>query len=261
MMIDSWEAGMQNWTDDMIARVPEAARLRSDAVSAGADRARRRERRAERPLPVGLPPHDGRPGRRQPLRRHGGACSGSRGWASTPRRPGVSLEILEDTLLNKSKVDIPMGEFWMRPISTPESMYVVDVRGAASAAHVYGKTLVAAEAFTGGGYDAPYGLQEARRLLVRPGRQPHRLPFLGTSAARHQARQHHGRHALQPQHHLGGAGRAVHDLPGAHQLHAAAGALRGRHRLSAERRRAVDHAVLGRRRCSRRRPTATTTTT
>ena len=72
---------------------------------------------------------------------------------------GVSLEIPEDTLLNKSKVDIPMGEFWVRALH-PELMYYQDVRGAASAAHVYGKTLVAAESFTGGGYEAPYTLKK-----------------------------------------------------------------------------------------------------
>jgi hypothetical protein len=36
----------------------------------------------------------------------------------------------------------------------------VDVRGAASAAHVYGKPLVATETFTGGGYEAPYTLKK-----------------------------------------------------------------------------------------------------
>ncbi|HZE16141.1 MAG TPA: glycosyl hydrolase, partial [Mycobacterium sp.] len=71
---------------------------------------------------------------------------------------GVALEILEDTLLNKSKVDIPMGEFWVHALH-PESMYYVDVRGAASASHVYGKRLVATESFTGGGYEAPYTLK------------------------------------------------------------------------------------------------------
>jgi hypothetical protein len=72
---------------------------------------------------------------------------------------GVSLEILEETLLNKGKVDIPMGEFWMRALH-PEPMYYVDVRGAASAAHAYDKPLVAAESFTGGGYEAPYSLKK-----------------------------------------------------------------------------------------------------
>jgi hypothetical protein len=72
---------------------------------------------------------------------------------------GVSLEIIEDSLLNKSKVDIPMGEFWVHALH-PESMYYMDVRGAASASHVYGKQLVATESFTGGGYEAPYTLKK-----------------------------------------------------------------------------------------------------
>ena len=38
--------------------------------------------------------------------------------------------------------------------------YYVDVRGAASAAHVYGKKLVATESFTGGGYEAPFTLKK-----------------------------------------------------------------------------------------------------
>ena len=67
---------------------------------------------------------------------------------------GVALEIPEDTLLNKSHIDVPMGEFWVHALH-PESMYLVDVRGAASAAHVYGKPLVATESFTGGGYEPP----------------------------------------------------------------------------------------------------------
>lgn len=71
---------------------------------------------------------------------------------------GVSLEILEDALLCKKYVDIPMGEFWVRDLH-PSAMYEVDVRGAASAAHAYGKTYVGAEAFTGGGYESPQTLK------------------------------------------------------------------------------------------------------
>ncbi len=71
---------------------------------------------------------------------------------------GVSLEILEDALLCKKYVDIPMGEFWVRDLH-PSAMYHVDVRGAASAAHAYGKPLVAAEAFTGGGFESPQTLK------------------------------------------------------------------------------------------------------
>jgi hypothetical protein len=72
---------------------------------------------------------------------------------------GVALEIPEDTLLNKKSIDVPMGEFWVHALH-PEAMYLVDVRGAASAAHVYGKPIVATESFTGGGYESPYTLKK-----------------------------------------------------------------------------------------------------
>jgi hypothetical protein len=57
-----------------------------------------------------------------------------RGIGTYGEAAGVSLEILEDTLLNKKQLDIPMGEFWMRDLH-PWSMYYEDVRGAASASH------------------------------------------------------------------------------------------------------------------------------
>jgi hypothetical protein len=82
-----------------------------------------------------------------------------RGMEDYSEASGVALEIPEDTLLNKSKVDIPMGEFWVRALH-PESMYYVDVRGAASAAHIYGKPIVATESYTGGGYESPYALKK-----------------------------------------------------------------------------------------------------
>ena len=82
-----------------------------------------------------------------------------KGMRAYSEASGVALEIPEDTLLNKSKVDIPMAEFWVHALH-PESMYYVDVRGAASAAHVYGKPIVATESFTGGGYESPYALKK-----------------------------------------------------------------------------------------------------
>jgi len=158
LLIDSWEAGMQNWTEEI--------------------RREFQERRGYDPSPY-LPVLTGRiveSGEvsdrflwdfRRTLadmfadNHYGvlGEMLRQRGMGSYAEAAGVSLEIPEDTLLNKSKVDIPMGEFWMRPLH-PELMYSVDVRGAASAAHAYGKTLVAAEAFTGGGFEAPYDLKK-----------------------------------------------------------------------------------------------------
>ncbi len=160
VLLDSWEAGMQNWTDEMLSEF--------------------RQRRGYDPTPY-LPILTGRvvtspevsdrflwDFRRtladmfadnhykvaaEFLRQHG---IGTYGEAA-----GVSLEIPEDTLLNKKHLDIPMGEFWMRDLH-PSSMYYEDVRGAASASHVYGKTLVATESFTGGGYESPYSLEKDR---------------------------------------------------------------------------------------------------
>ena len=158
MTMDSWEAGMQNWTDDMI---PEFKRLR------GYD-----------PTPY-LPVLTGRvvensdvsdrflwDFRRTLADLYADQFYGEvdrdlhkLGMKAYSEASGVALEIPEDTLLNKSHIDIPMAEFWVRALH-PESMYYVDVRGAASTAHVYGKPLVATESFTGGGYESPYTLKK-----------------------------------------------------------------------------------------------------
>jgi hypothetical protein len=158
VLLDSWEAGMQNWTEKMI---PEFMR-----------------RRGYDPTPflpamtgkiVGNPEISDRflwDFRRtladmfaenhfsvvtEYLRKQG---IGTYGEVS-----GVSLEILEDALLSKKYVDIPMGEFWFRSLH-PDLMYYQDIRGAASASHVYGKKVVAAESFTGGGYESPWSLKK-----------------------------------------------------------------------------------------------------
>ncbi|MBN1805255.1 MAG: hypothetical protein JW837_08400 [Sedimentisphaerales bacterium] len=158
VLMDSWEAGMQNWTDEMINEF--------------------HKRRGYDPVPY-LPVLTGRVVESAEVsdrflwdfRRtladmwadyHYGAMTellNKKGIGTYAEAAGVSLEIPEDTLLNKSKVNIPMGEFWVRALH-PELMYYQDVRGASSAAHVYGKTLVAAESFTGGGYEAPYTLKK-----------------------------------------------------------------------------------------------------
>jgi hypothetical protein len=157
-LIDSWEAGTQNWTDHMIAEFTR--------------------RRGYDPTPY-LPAMTGRVVESAPasdrflwdFRRtladmvaenHYGVLAERLhrdGLGVYSEAAGVSLEIPEDTLLNKSKVDVPMGEFWVRDLH-PRLMYLQDVRGAASAAHAYGKPIVAAEAFTGGGYQSPFSLKK-----------------------------------------------------------------------------------------------------
>jgi hypothetical protein len=158
MTMDSWEAGMQNWTDQMIAEF--------------------KTRRGYDPTPY-LPVLAGRvvdsadasdrflwDFRRTLADLYADDFYGTMdselhklGMKAYSEASGVALEIPEDTLLNKSHIDIPMAEFWVGKMH-PESMYYVDVHGAASTAHVYGKPLVATESFTGGGYEAPYTLKK-----------------------------------------------------------------------------------------------------
>jgi hypothetical protein len=158
VLLDSWEAGIQNWTDEMIAQF--------------------RARRGYDPTPY-LPALAGRVVEsadvsdrflwdfRRTLvdmfaENHYGTATEllhAQGLDTYSEASGVSLEPLEDALLNKKQVDIPMGEFWFRPLH-PWAMYYADVRGAASASHVYGKPLVAAESWTGGGYESPYSLKK-----------------------------------------------------------------------------------------------------
>jgi hypothetical protein len=153
IMMDSWEAGMQNWTDDMIDQFKKRRGydpgpylpVLAGRIVGSADRSDRflwDFRRTIADLVA-----DAHYGTMASLLKQ-------KGMGIYAEAPGVSMEILEDTLLTKSKVEIPMGEFWLGRMHPPPEYYV-DVRMAASAAHIYGKNLVAAESFTGGGYDAP----------------------------------------------------------------------------------------------------------
>jgi hypothetical protein len=158
MVMDSWEAGMQNWTDDMIG---EFARRRgydptpylpamTGFVVGAADVSDRFLWDFRRTLADMWADY------------HYGTLSRlleEQGMGIYSEAAGVSLEIPEDTLLNKKNVEIPMGEFWVRDLH-PRLMYLQDVRGAASASHVYGKPLTAAESFTGGGYESPFSLKK-----------------------------------------------------------------------------------------------------
>ena len=56
----------------------------------------------------------------------------------------VLAEQVADTTRVAAEVDIPMGEFWT------DKVYVGSLKVASSAAHLHGRRLVAAEAFTAG---------------------------------------------------------------------------------------------------------------
>ncbi len=158
MTMDSWEAGMQNWTDDMVVEfktrrgydpTPYLPVLAGHVVQSGdvSDRFLWDFRRTLADMYA-----DNFYGTMD-------AEAGKRGLKIYAEASGVALEIPEDTLRNKSKVDIPMAEFWVHALH-PESEYYVDVRGAASTGHVFGKPIIASEAFTGGGYESPYTLKK-----------------------------------------------------------------------------------------------------
>lgn len=158
VMLDSWEAGMQNWTDNMLTEFknrrgydlrPFLPCLAGRVVKNGdvSDRVLWDFRRTLADMFA---------------ENHYAVLTdylNKQGISTYGEASGVSLEILEDALLCKKYVDIPMGEFWYRALH-PELMYYQDVRGAASASHVYGKKLVAAEAYTGGGYESPNTLKK-----------------------------------------------------------------------------------------------------
>jgi hypothetical protein len=158
VMMDSWEAGTNNWTDSMLdeflARRGYDPRpylpVLAGRIVGSADESDRFTWDFRRTLAdMWAENHYGTLA--DMLRTHG--------IGIYAEAAGVSLEMPEDTLLNKSKVEIPMGEFWVRDLH-PRLMYLQDVRGAASASHVYGKPLVASESFSGGSYESPFTLKK-----------------------------------------------------------------------------------------------------
>ena len=67
---------------------------------------------------------------------------------------GLRLPWICDQLQAKGNTDIPMGEFWIennpgyKSINSLKNQYYCDIKEAASAAHIYGKKIAAAESFT-----------------------------------------------------------------------------------------------------------------
>ncbi len=76
---------------------------------------------------------------------------------------GINLPTVADQLQCKGRTDIPMGEFWVGQYWAGQTP-IDDSKEAASAAHIYGQNLAAAEAFTaraefGGWAQDPYSLK------------------------------------------------------------------------------------------------------
>lgn len=155
---DSYEAGAQNWTDDMLAQFKQrrgydalpwlpvlAGRVLESA--AASDRFLWDFRKTLGELIV---------------ESHYEQLSASlreRGLG----RYGESHEHLRafigDGMAVKKSADVPMSAIWAAPLSAPgfsKENYEADIRESASVAHIYGKKLVAAESFTS--FGVPYVL-------------------------------------------------------------------------------------------------------
>lgn len=157
LLTDSWEAGVQNWTPAMLAQF--------------------RARRGYDPAPW-LPVLTGHIVEsaqaserflfdyRQTLRdlvidNHYeviAAATKARGMGYYTEVQGDYPRAIADGLSAKARADIPTAEFWYRNFSTQPGQppLKADLQEAASAAHLYGKPLVAAESLTVGAMFDPW---------------------------------------------------------------------------------------------------------
>ena len=162
LLTDSWEAGVQNWTPAMLTEF--------------------RARRGYDPTPW-LPVLTGRMVQssdaserflfdfRQTLKdlvvdNHYAVLAQalkSRGMGYYTEVQGDYPRAIVDGMTAKSRADIPTAEFWYRPWSTAPGQppLKADLEEAASAAHVYGKPLVAAEALTVAAMQDPWSFSPA----------------------------------------------------------------------------------------------------
>ncbi len=77
------------------------------------------------------------------------------GMTEMAQAPGIATCLPSDNIQAKGWTDIPMGEFWMG-----QADGTMDCKEAASAAHVYGKPIAAAESFTGSHPDSCPGMMK-----------------------------------------------------------------------------------------------------
>jgi hypothetical protein len=162
LLTDSWEAGVQNWTPALLAEF--------------------RARRGYDPAPF-LPVLTGRVvdssdtserflfDFRQTLKdliadNHQAVIAHelkARGMSYYTEALGDSTRGLVDGMTLKARADIPTAEFWYRPFATTlgQPPLKADLEEAASAAHVYGKSLVAAESLTVGAMYDPWAFSPA----------------------------------------------------------------------------------------------------
>ncbi len=157
LLTDSWEAGFQNWTPSLLA---EFKRRRGyDATPyLPALAGRVIESRAASDAFL----WDYRLTLKELLAdAHYGVLRDAlhaRGLAYYSEAQGDTPRAIGDGLAMKARSDIPTAEFWVRPFATApgQPSLRADLEEAASAAHLYGKPLAAAESMTVAAVDDPW---------------------------------------------------------------------------------------------------------
>jgi hypothetical protein len=157
LLLDSWEAGTGNWTDDMPAQF-RAHRgydllkwlpALTGRIVGSADQTDRFLWDWRRTI-ADLVAENHYAAAAEYLHQHGAGL-----YAEAV---GTNRPTLADGLQDKGRADIPMGEFWTPAEGETEGRnYVADVREAASAGHIYGRQIVAAESFTSRPNVVPWG--------------------------------------------------------------------------------------------------------
>jgi hypothetical protein len=157
LLTDSWEAGVQNWTGGLLEEF--------------------RRRRGYDPAPF-LPALTGRVVESRTAsdgflwdfrltlkellaENHYGVLREAlhaRGLTYYSEAQGDTPRAIGDGLAMKAQADIPTAEYWYRPFATApgQPSLKADLEEAASAAHLYGKPLVAAESLTVAALDDPW---------------------------------------------------------------------------------------------------------
>lgn len=151
LLLDSWEARVSNWTEDMLDRF-EARR--------GYDP------RPHAPALAGIVVEDAETTDRflwdwrltlseMLAENHNGTIqryANDRSVGIYAESMGTRMTVMGDGMAMKAQSEVPMAEFWYQPPGDPmgqlDVRYRTDIREAASVANIYGQNLVAVEAFT-----------------------------------------------------------------------------------------------------------------
>jgi hypothetical protein len=167
-LTDSWEAGQQNWTPTMLAEFQKRRGydlrpwlpVLTGAIVGDVERSERVL--ADFRLTISDLIADAHYGVLADVAR-------ANGMTYYSQAAGTDRPTVVDSLQAKGRVDVPTGEYWYYPADAqPNPNHLADVREAASAAHIYGKQWVAAEALTTRGED-PFaqGPRQLRRIADR----------------------------------------------------------------------------------------------